>query len=454
MSKKLEIAIIFVGHRISPFIETLIEKEDIAYFIATNNSADFNIHHADPSKALNYNLEFTNVIELKSRKAIDSVLTFETLGQFFDFYNPLRLSTINYLISRYATTIKPEHKKYLAAWKQITTSLFDEEDILPLFEEIRVLHIKEDNLEVPVRQYILLKDIEARKNGKEKNNKNKEAQTDSLTGIIDLKEISRMKLCNETVRKIETAAAVIIVPTDIISLFILFNSNNFKNTLKKTSGKITILSPLWPGESMSKIEKLILTKTDFTPDLLHIAELIKDYVDIILIDKSNSELVPNLRETGITVLVDDLSEPAQKSREFLEVVLKSTGVSIDSITVEPKEKKEGFVEKLVNLVSLRSIRKEEHKEIMEETNTDIESITHSEPTKLPEEPVKEDSTASLEPVELTQEEPLTNASETVIETKEIEETPIKQQEPLKTVNYEQDEKMVIEPKQNMEETNT
>ncbi|MFX1250309.1 MAG: hypothetical protein ACFFCZ_01680, partial [Promethearchaeota archaeon] len=388
MSKNQEIAIIIVGYKISPFIEHLIEKEDIACSFVTNNSSDFQIHHPDPSKMLNCNLEFTNLIELKSKKSIDSVATFETLGQLFDFYNPLRLSTINYLISRYTTMIKEPNKDYLAAWKEITNTLFDEEAIYPLFEETRILHIKADNLEVPIRQYIIMKELELKKE-KEKNNKGKNSVIEEVmeesTGIVDLKEINKMKLCSEAVKRIESAEAVIIVPTDIISAFILFNSNSLKNTLKKTSGKIVFLSPFWPENLPSEIEKTILEKTDFQPDLVQVTELVKDIVDIIIIDKKDSEYVPKLRDTGITVLVEDLSVAAQRSRKFLELVLKSTDISIDSIRIEPKEKREGIREKLVNLVS-RTTKKEDKEQ--EEEDKIKEEIT---------EPGIEDSQITQEP---------------------------------------------------------
>ncbi|MFX0064284.1 MAG: PCI domain-containing protein, partial [Candidatus Hermodarchaeota archaeon] len=393
MSKNQEIAIIIVGYKISPFIEHLIEKEDIACSFVTNNSSDFQIHHPDPSKMLNCNLEFTNLIELKSKKSIDSVATFETLGQLFDFYNPLRLSTINYLISRYTTMIKEPNKDYLAAWKEITNTLFDEEVIYPLFEETRTLHIKEDNLEVPIRQYMILKELELKKEEKEKDIKGKneiiEEVIEESTGIVDLKEINKMRLCSEAVKKIEAAEAVIIVPTDVVSTYILFNSNSLKNTLKKTSGKIAFLSPFWPENLPSAVEKTILEKTSFQPDLVNITELVKDVVDIIIINKKDSDLVPKLRDTGITVLVEDLSASTQESREFLELVLKSTDISIDSIRIEPKEKKEGIREKLVNLVS-RTTKKEEKEEVEDEfedkeiTEPDIDKEVDNQLLKKPE----------------------------------------------------------------------
>ncbi len=142
MSSEHEIAIISVGYTNSPLVEEILQSEIIPFSIIANNTCDFHIHHADPSKVLNYSFEFTNTIETIAKNSMDSLAVFETLGQFFDFYNPLRLSTLNYLISKYATSIKPESKDYLRSWKQITNAIFEEEYIFPLFEEIRIIHLK------------------------------------------------------------------------------------------------------------------------------------------------------------------------------------------------------------------------------------------------------------------------------------------------------------------------
>ena len=223
MSSEHEIAIITVGHKSSPFIEQVIDKENIPFSIVANNGSDFQIHHADPTKILNYSLEFTNIIETIAKKSMDSLAVFETLGQFFEFYNPLHLSTLNYLISKYATSIKPENVKYLDSWKQITNAVFEEEFIFPLFEETRILHIREGEVELPVRQFLISNELELLKNNTKNNHKSLDQLIEEITGIIDIDQVEKMKLCGETAKKITSASAVIIVPTDMISLFIMFN---------------------------------------------------------------------------------------------------------------------------------------------------------------------------------------------------------------------------------------
>ncbi|MCG3260938.1 MAG: hypothetical protein H7644_14380, partial [Candidatus Heimdallarchaeota archaeon] len=247
MSSEHDIAIISVGYRDSPFTKEILQNDIIPYSIIANNSSDFQIHHADPSKILFYSLEFTKIIEIIAKKSMDSLAVFETLGQFFEFYNPLHLSTLNYLISKYATSIKPENKEYMKAWKNITTTIFDSEFIYPLFEESRIFHIKEGEVEIPVRQFIISSELEKKKEDSKNNNKALNQVLEDITGIIDLEENSKMKISSSAVKKITSASAVIIIPTDIVSLFILFNSNHFKETLQKSDGEIAIISPFWPG---------------------------------------------------------------------------------------------------------------------------------------------------------------------------------------------------------------
>ncbi|MBD3186241.1 hypothetical protein GF325_05385, partial [Candidatus Bathyarchaeota archaeon] len=176
MSEDQSIAVICVGATLSPFVKGLVTREVVSVSYITNNACDFQIHHADPSKQLTYHLEFTNIIEQKAKRSIDSLAVFETLGKFFEFYNPLHLSTLNYLISKYATNVNPTNKNLTSLWKEITKTIFDEENILPVFDTNRVLHVKEGEVEIPVRQCVLSKEI--RENGEEgeKSGKKKEKE--------------------------------------------------------------------------------------------------------------------------------------------------------------------------------------------------------------------------------------------------------------------------------------
>ncbi|MHA2255296.1 MAG: hypothetical protein ACXAAM_04425 [Candidatus Heimdallarchaeaceae archaeon] len=377
MSSEHEIAIISVGYTNSPLIEEILQNEIIPFSIIANNSCDFQIHHADPSKVLNYSLEFTNAIEIIAKNSMDSLAVFETLGQFFDFYNPLRLSTLNYLISKYATSIKPENKDYLKAWKQITSAIFEDDYIFPLFEETRIVHIKEGDVEVPVRQFIISKEIETKKNNN--NKKSSDASIEEITGLIDLDKLDKVKLCSEATKKIISATGVIIAPTDLISLFVLFSSESFRDVLERTSGKIAFVSPFWPDKNLSNLEKMILEKSDFEATLENIVDLVKNTVDTIIIDEKNSDLVPTLREAGVTVLVENLSCESQQTTEFLDTVLKSIDISLDTIQIEPKMAIEGLGERLVNLFRVREAKKEEvieAEEILEvdEDKQKIESL--------------------------------------------------------------------------------
>lgn len=359
MSSEHNIAIITVGYKNSPFVREVLRNEIIPYSIVANNTSDFQIHHADPSKILYYSLEFTNLIEMLAKKSMDSLAVFETLGQFFEFYNPLHLSTLNYLISKYATSIKPEVNDYRDAWTQITTAIFDEAFIYPLFEETRIFHIKQGAVEVPVRQFLIAENLEREKGNSKNNLKLKEQALEEITGIIDLDVIPKMKICNEAVKKIVSASGVIIVPTDVISLYILFQSTVFKETLQKTDGKIAFISPFWTEHKLNPIEKLILEKTEFEPSLINTVKLVKDYVDAVIIDDKDTELVSTLREEGITVLVEDLVPEKQESIEFLEMILKTIDLSLDNIAIEPKGLVEGLGDKLVNLFRVRDQKVED-----------------------------------------------------------------------------------------------
>jgi hypothetical protein len=404
MSSEQEIAIICVGCRVSPFLEEILNKEIIPFSIITNNSLDFQIHHADPSKILNYSLEFTNVIEIIAKQSMDSLAVFETLGQFFEFYNPLHLSTLNYLISKYATKVKPETKGYLNSWKQISNAIFEDEFIFPLFEETRILHVKEGDVEVPVRQFLISNELELKKTNAKNNNKTKEQNDVEITGIIDLDSINKMKVCNEATKRIVSASGVIIIPTDIVSMFVVLQSSAFRDVLQKTSGEIAFVSPFWPGNEITQLEQTILQKSEFKPSLENLVSFMEESVDTVIIDEKDMDLVPKLRESGITVIVENLTSKNQKSMEFLDTLLKSIDLSLETIQVEPRKAIEGLGEKLVNLFRVREPKKEEEQEevlqtidevaeevqtiLVEETQQELEVEKAEEPTKLVEEVIE------------------------------------------------------------------
>ncbi|MHA1667966.1 MAG: C2H2-type zinc finger protein [Candidatus Heimdallarchaeaceae archaeon] len=426
MSSEHEIALIVVGYKTSPFLETILQEETIPFSIITNNSCDFQIHHADPSKVLNYSLEFSKVIEILAKKSMDSLAVFETLGQFFEFYNPLHLSTLNYLISKYATKIKPENKNYLNAWKEIASSIFDEEFIYPLFEETRILHIKEGDIEIPVRQFVISTEIELQKNNSKNNNKSLEQIGENITGIIDLEEAQKMKLCSESVKKIVAASAVIIVPTDIISLFILFSIESFRDILKRTSGKIAFISPFWEGDKATPLERIILEKTGFEANLLNVVNFVKDTVDTIIIDDSDSSLVPQLREAGVTVLVENLEEDCQKAHKFLDTILRSIDLNLEDILIEPKQRIEGLGDKLVNLFKVKESKKEEIDAFSEILDLEVKPIEEKE------ELVQE---SSSEEIEKQKEKELFSLEE---EASEIDETSLTDEFEMEVIDTEKD----------------
>ncbi len=403
MSTEQEIAIILAGYRVSPFVREVLHKEDIAFTIIANNSSDFQIHHADPSKILNYSLEFSNTIEIKAQKSMDSLAVFETLGQFFDFYNPLHLSTLNYLISKFTTSTKTEDIKYVDAWKKICSAIFDDAFILPLFSETRIIHIKEGDVEIPARQFLISAGIEQRKDNSKNNIKTLEQTLVDITGIIDLEKTNKMKICNEASKRIISASAVIIVPTDIISFYVMFQSESFRDILEKTSGKIAFLPPYWLGNEISTFERAILEKTNFEVNLPNITDLVKDSVDTIIIDSKDSDLVPTLREAGITVLVEELSQENLASQEFLETVLRSVDVTLESITIEPKESVEGLGDKLVSLFKGR-VEKKDVVEVQELLATETSLVDISIPSvdeALLEIPIEEKDPLGIleEPIE-------------------------------------------------------
>jgi hypothetical protein len=358
-----DLVIIVLGHKQSPFVESIVDRDDIPVVWICSNVLDFQLYHADPAKSSTYHLEFTNLLELKARNYIESFSIFETLGKFLEFYNPLKISTLNYLITKYITSLNPSLKGLLATWMETVKTIFDGNSILPLFEEGRVLHVKLDDVEIPARQYIITKESEKKKeNGAATKPKKKpdqeEIQEHTATGIIDLEEIAKLKLCSESIKRMGQSFGVLIVPTDLLSLHMLTRSEELMNTLKTPGSKITLLSPFWVGGAITIAEKEILERTSIEPSLLNLANKLKDFVDTIVIDEKDSDTSQKLRDMGMNVLVEKLDPEVQKSEQFLDRIFKSVSFDLNAHKRKRQTKVVALGEKIVSILSERFSKKE------------------------------------------------------------------------------------------------
>nr|MDO8119539.1 hypothetical protein [Candidatus Sigynarchaeota archaeon] len=352
MSQQRELAIIVLGHKQSPFVKAIIDRDDIPVTWICSNVLDFQLYHPDPAKASTYRLEFTNLLEIKARNHIESLSIFETLGKFLEFYNPLKISTLNYLITKYMTSLNPSLKGLMATWEETVKTIFDGNSMLPLFEEGRVLHVKVDDVEIPVRQYIITKENEKKKeNGA------------IVTGIVDIEEIGKFKLCDASIKSIERSLGVIIVPTDLLSLHILARCDPLLEALKQSESKVVLLSPFWKDGAIPAAEREILEKTNIEPSLLNLASKLKNVVDDIIIDEKDSAIIQKLQEMGITVLVENLDPVAQASMQFIDRALHSVSFNLDASRRKHPLKIIALGEKIVSILSERFAKKESSAEV-------------------------------------------------------------------------------------------
>ncbi|MBN2152353.1 MAG: hypothetical protein JW839_12955 [Candidatus Lokiarchaeota archaeon] len=357
-----ELVIVVLGHKPSPLVRYIVDRDDIPVTWICSNLLDFQLYHADPTKASTYHIEFTNLLELRARNQIESLDIFETLGKFLEFYNPLKISTLNYLITKYVTSINPSLKGLHATWDETVRTIFDGNSILPLFEESRVLHVKVDGVEIPVRQYVITKENEKRKeNGTAAKAKQKveaeDIQAKAVTGIIDLEEINKLKLCTEALDSIEQSSGVLVVPTDLLSIHMLARCEALAEALQKHSSKVVLLSPFWDGGAVTGIEKEILEKTSIEPSLINLTNVMKGIAGTLIIDEKDSKSLPKLQKIGSTVVVDKFNPATQASEEFLERVLKVMSYDLEANKRKRQPNAVSLGEKIVSILSERFSKK-------------------------------------------------------------------------------------------------
>ena len=167
--------------------------------------------------------------------------------------------------------------------------------------------------------------------------------------------------------------AVIILPSDFLSLCVLFKSKSFISALNSKPRPIVCVSPLTSESKFSEMEEKIFEILGVSPSLAGLSSLVSKYIDRIILDRSTFESASLFVEEGIDVLVDDLDREHVSSERFLDLLFSAAEVHGSSKSSEdsasdppeddiPQDEKEKSV----------SVESDSKPEASEPVNKDIE----------------------------------------------------------------------------------
>ncbi|MEX2680081.1 MAG: hypothetical protein Q6373_000645 [Candidatus Sigynarchaeota archaeon] len=360
--KKHAITLICCGGRPSPFLKA-VDDTNYAVNYIFNNSVDFSIEHPDPSKRLSYHLELFDLLEKKVRefKALSDIL--KVLASTFDSYNPLRLPPVINMLGRYASHFENRTDQHSFYMQLVSMFHLNQKTIYPLFKTFPLITVECAKTRVPLRQYI----IEVENQVRTRHVKATGVENDKVSGLqqevisdginISPKNLVDAQLCDSIRDPIGNSAGIVIIPTDLISTYLIFSCPDFRKILKEFDKKITIISPTWYGNEISPVEREVLECIGAPARWETFMMTIGDLVSTLIVPKDEpAENLLSLRAAGkYAIAAEELSPANQASDGFFQAVLKTLDIDRESLRIDRLKEKVDLSEKIAS--SLRRYQK-------------------------------------------------------------------------------------------------
>lgn len=173
----------------------------------------------------------------------------------------------------------------------------------------------------------------------ERLDKGKRKYDDKKLILENFDYIKTMKLNDKSHRALQSSDLVVIIPNDIVSFAFLLKATEIDKQLKKLDSPIVLIWQFKGGREISKEESEITDALEYGSTLEDFAPEIANVTDYIIIDKSNKDLVDELRELGCHVLVNDLHENFEKNPQELLDSVFSIGNIAEMAEQSHKDKK-------------------------------------------------------------------------------------------------------------------
>ncbi|NHJ06250.1 MAG: 2-phospho-L-lactate transferase [Candidatus Heimdallarchaeota archaeon] len=126
------------------------------------------------------------------------------------------------------------------------------------------------------------------------------------------------------IESILNADAIIIGPSNpITSILPILSIRNIKDALLKTKAKIIAISPLEEGKAFSGPAAKLLAELGYEASSFGIANLYKEFLDVIIISENDRNLIKRIENLGIKIICTNISLKNNLNRKKLsEIILK------------------------------------------------------------------------------------------------------------------------------------
>lgn len=124
---------------------------------------------------------------------------------------------------------------------------------------------------------------------------------------------------------IRESAAVALTPSNpLVSIGPILAVPGIRDALRDTSAKVVAVSPIVGGKTIKGPADRMLRDQGFAASATTIAELYKDFLDVLVIDNADEPLAPEIEALGVrAVVTDTIMSTMTKKSELARTVLKA-----------------------------------------------------------------------------------------------------------------------------------
>ena len=106
------------------------------------------------------------------------------------------------------------------------------------------------------------------------------------------------------VQSITEASGIIICPSNpIVSIGAILAVKGIRAALRKTGAAIVVVSPIVGGKTVKGPADKLMKSSGIEASAIGVAECYKDFLDVLIIDKVDAQLAPEIRSLGIKPIV-------------------------------------------------------------------------------------------------------------------------------------------------------
>lgn len=146
---------------------------------------------------------------------------------------------------------------------------------------------------------------------------------------VQYKGSEKAKATQEAISAIKNATAILLGPSNpITSVGPMLALPEIKNALIKSKAKVIAVSPLDSGKAFSGPAVRLLKELGYEASSLGIANLYKDFLDVMVISSNDSKLGESIEDLGIKVICTNISLKKKIEQiNLAKIILKEAGIA-------------------------------------------------------------------------------------------------------------------------------